>query len=211
MAEVSRLAKSLKSPFQWIAVGLMLLFVLWIVFTPINGHLGPRANPVLQDVRTIDIALFQYANDYNGLYPTGKSSTDVFQKLIDEGYVTDPSIFYDKDLNVPGKTKATSKKLKPENVCWDVTVPADANSSDSLPIVFSTGYKIEYVPNGKAVPLLKPTKDWPGIAVAYRSNTACYIPNDGLSDGVVMNFIPGNFDPAGKTYTQLTPDGPLSP
>jgi hypothetical protein len=78
-------------------------------------------------------------------------------------------------------------------------------------MVFSTGYKIEYVPNGRAVPLFKPTKDRQGIAVAYHSNAACYIPNDGLSDSIVMNFIPGNFDPAGKTYTQLTPDGPMPP
>ena len=32
-----------------------------------------------------------------------------------------------------------------------------------------------------------------------------------LSDGTIINFIPADFDPKGKIYVQLTPNGPLSP
>jgi hypothetical protein len=211
--EVSRLAKSPKSPFQWIVSGLILLFFVAILVAPMTRNdFGPRASPALQEVRTIGLAMFQYANDHNGLYPSGKSSTEVFQKLMDENYVIDSAIFYDDSLKVPGKTKPTSKKLKPENICWDITVPVDTNSPDTLPLVFSTGYRIEYVSNGKAVPLVKLT--WfgrSGLAVTYHSNSTQYIRDDGLSDGVVTKVISSDFDPAGKTYTQLTPDGPLSP
>jgi hypothetical protein len=30
-------------------------------------------------------------------------------------------------------------------------------------------------------------------------------------DGSIPNFIPADFDPKGKTYRQLTPDGELPP
>lgn len=32
-----------------------------------------------------------------------------------------------------------------------------------------------------------------------------------LSDGTISNFIPIDFNPKGKTFVQLTPNGPLSP
>jgi hypothetical protein len=154
--------------------------------------------------------MVQYEQDHNGAYPTGKSSTEVFQKLIDEHYVQDPTTFWIMSFNVPGKTKATSNELKPENVCWDVTVPLDAGSSDLLPVVFLTGYRINYVPGGSAVPLFSSSEDRPpGIAVCYHGNNPAWLKNDGQPDRIVKNFISTAFDPAGKKYQQLTPDGPL--
>ena len=47
-----------------------------------------------------------------------KTSTEVFQKLLDEKYIADPSIFF---LAMPGKVKATSQTLTADNVCFDVT------------------------------------------------------------------------------------------
>ena len=152
--------------------------------------------------------MYAYANDNDGKYPTGKSSTEVFQKLIDGGYITDPSLLYVKGLQVPGKTAATSNKLKPENVCWDVTIPADMNNADpSLPLLFCTGYRVEYVPHGGALPLAP--GGIPGIVVYYCNNSAQFLPNDGKSDGFVPNLIPATFDTKGVKYIQLTPDGPL--
>ena len=101
--------------------------------------------------------MFQYANDHNQNYPDGKSSTEVFQKLIDGGYISDPAIFY---IPMVGKIKAgVGQRLKPENVCWDVTSPVDSSAPDGLPIVFSTGYKVNYVPGGAAIPFKKPGLD----------------------------------------------------
>ena len=162
----------------------------------------------MQMSRTIGLAMLQYSVDHNGVYPTGNSSTEAFQKLIDEKYMTDPSIFY---FSMPGKTKATSDKLKPENVSWDITIPIDSNSPDGLPVVFLTGYKVSYVPNASAVPLFKSfERDLSGIAVCYHSNSA-WFKKSTLPDGTVTNFIPFDFDPVGKKFQQLTPDGPLSP
>ena len=112
---------------------------------------------------------------------------------------------------MPGKTKPTSNKLRPKNVSYDIAVPVDDRDSDYLPTVFLTGYRIQYVPGGNAVPLRVADLEYPGLAVAYKSNTAWFVKDDGLPDHVVKNVISPNFDPAGKKYQQLTPEGPLVP
>jgi hypothetical protein len=187
----------------------------------------------LQQGRQIGKAMFSYSTDNvrnNNSYPEGNSSTEVFQKLIDGGYVTDSSIFY---VPLVGKIKPVpGQKLKPENVSWDVTCCVESSSSDLVPLVFLTGYKVTYAPGGSAVPLTKPypqfgvkprtwTQWWhgdpwpspagPGIAVFYKGNNAAYIkmnmsPN---ANGTIPNFISPDFNAEGKTYRQLTPNGVL--
>lgn len=213
MAADSKFAKSLKSSFQWIVAVIILVFVLSIIVPPFNGG-GLSDHPMksaLPICRAIDLMMFQYAADNNGAYPSGKSSTEVFQKLIDDNYCADPTVFWDGSMKIPGKIKPTSKKLKPENVCWDITVSLSTNSPDEVPVVFLTGYRIEYTPGGKAVPLFKPSDGREsGIAVTYHSNSTTF-KKDALPDGAITNFISPDFDPAGKKFQQLTPDGPLSP
>jgi hypothetical protein len=71
-------------------------------------------NAAMQTSHALYIAMFQYAIDKDGVFPTGKSSTEVFQKLLDGGYVTDPALFC---LPLRGKYPAEKgAKLKPENV-----------------------------------------------------------------------------------------------
>ena len=173
--------------------------------------------------RTIGLALSQYAVDHEGKYPEGKTSTEVFQKLLDEKYVSDPVIFY---YFLPGKVKPETSTLKPDNVAWDVTCCIDATSPDHLPAVFLTGYKIVYQAGAKAVPVkMAPLKKstprtwsdwWYGIpiepnylAVRYKDTSAKTFQFP--VDGSFPNFIPTDFDPEGKTYRQLTPDGELTP
>jgi hypothetical protein len=188
----------------------------------------------VQQARFINLLMFMYSTDHDGKYPEGNSSTEIFQKLLDEKYASDPAIFY---LPYAGKTKGIAgKKLKPENVCWDVTCCLDSNSSDFLPVVFMTGYKVTYVPGGSAVPLVKPFprfgwEEHPnqtffgwlmgrptghyagtgGLAVLYKANNASFrkLETSSNSDGIVPHFISPDFKPDGKTYRQLTPDGPL--
>ena len=185
----------------------------------------------MQTAHAIGLAMYCYANDNNQHYPDGNSSTEVFQKLIDGGYVSDPTIFY---IPLSGKTKAVpGQKLKPENVCWDVTSGADSSSPDGLPLVFMTGYMVTYVPSGFAVPIIKPypqfgagPRTWsqwwhnepppepipPGIAVLYKSNLAKFMnlnTTTASPDGVIPNVVSPDFKPDGKTYRQLTPDGLL--
>ncbi|HEV3271575.1 MAG TPA: hypothetical protein VGZ93_05280 [Candidatus Methylacidiphilales bacterium] len=157
--------------------------------------------------------MFSYATDNiqnNNAYPDGNSSTEVFQKLLDGGYCTDPTIFY---LPLPGKIKPVpGQKLKPENVGWDVTSGVDSGDSNWVPLLFVTGYKITYASGAPAVPLVKsPNPDSHGVAVFYKGNDAVYRSPGMVTnpDGSISNFIPADFNPKGKTYRQLTPDGPL--
>jgi hypothetical protein len=191
-------------------------FVLWlfigVALLPIRvvpDWVMPSAE--LQTTRTIGISMFQYAADHHGKYPDGKSSTEVFQKLINEQYVSDPTIFF---IPLPGKTEPIEgQSLKPENVCFDVTSGVDASAPDGLPIVFITGYKVTYAPGGAAIPLVKTPQDvevgTSGIAVCYKDNSAMFrlLETAANSAGTIPNFVSPMFDAQGKTYRQLTPDG----
>jgi len=168
----------------------------------------------------LGIALFSFANDNNGHYPDGKSSTEVFQQLLDGGYVTDPRSLY---VRMAGKVEpeAGQKKLRPENIGWDVTGGAEESDSGSLPLLFLTGFRVSYTPGAAAVPVLKTlpvylTGPWSlfndernrasGVAVYYVNNAAGWLNPDGET---IPHFVPANFDAHGKTYRQLTPDGVL--
>jgi hypothetical protein len=181
----------------------------------------------MQTTRTLALAMFVYAND-NNAYPDGKSSTEVFQKLLDGNYVSDPATFY---VPMPGKTKGLiGSRLQPENVSYDVTSGIQINSPGTLPIVFLTGFRIDYRPGGTAVSLIRPfpnlrddASNWlqsltggplepiPGLPFAYKNNYAYFrygkIGADGM--GVVSNVTPPDFNAHGQTYRQLMPEGVL--
>ncbi len=154
----------------------------------------------VEQARQVGTAIFDYAADNNENYPDGQTSTDVFQKLIDGRYISDPAQFF---IAMDGKTQAVSgQRLKPENVCFDVTSGIDIGAPDTVPLVYLTGYRITYKPGASALPVAKPPP--PGIAVFYKSNSAKFLRP--ASDGSIANFIAPGF-PAGKDYKQLTPDG----
>jgi hypothetical protein len=95
-----------------------------------------------------------------------------------------------------------------------VTAPLDSSSSDNLPLVFCTGYRIEYKQAGRAIPL--PGKSRPpfaedGTAVCYKGLIAMFIKHDVEADGTISNFISPDANLDTTHYVQLTPDGPLSP
>jgi hypothetical protein len=218
-----------RSIFYGVILSGMLGIVFCITHRPITvGIHAARQSAYLQKAHAIGLAMYSYENDHNGNYPDGKSSTEVFQKLMDGGYVTEPTVFY---VSMPGKTKPIAgQKLKPENVCWDFTSGATANSPGVLPLFFLTGYKVNYVPGGSAVPLLKPYPQYGGrtwmewwngestleflnggIAAFYMSNATMFTnlsvaPN---GDDSIPNFISPDFKPDGRTYRQLAPDGPM--
>jgi hypothetical protein len=158
----------------------------------------------------LGLSLYTYANDHQGLYPDGTSSTKVFQQLLDQGYVTDPSIFY---LPMDGKTKASfgQKKLKPENVCWDVTGGVSANDEGRLPLIYLTGFRMTFAPGGG----FEPREPFPpydylrkndGLAVSFLNQSAAWLVGGAPS---MLRILPPDFNAHGKTYRQLTPDGVL--
>jgi len=231
--------------FRCLLYAFILLIVLGIALGPITGSpQHARALEAGYNTELIALFLHRYSMDHHGQYPSGKSSTEIFQKLLDGEYTYEPRIFFSPGS--PGKTEppiTENYKLKPENVCYDVTIPVEANSPKDLPLVFMTGYRIIYLPGASAVPLSSTMKDRnPCIAVDYNNGTFAFfrnvswfgigeyrspggfqnqyfLPDEAkqkqggrlLRDGTITNFIPLTFDPAGKKYQQLTPDGPLSP
>jgi hypothetical protein len=205
---------SLFSETRWInwlfGIGAVMVF-LGVVLGPASGPTLYPESAAMQTSRSIELAMFQYANDHGGNYPDGHSSTEVFQKLVDGQYIINPELFY---LKMDGKTKATSNHLLPENVAYDVTVLMNAATPDDVPGVFSTGYRIEYRPGGSAIPIAHrahPEIAQDGIAVSYHNNNASYTSNDRSADGIVTNIVPVDANIGKVPYVQLTPNGPLGP
>jgi hypothetical protein len=184
---------------------LIILIVSSGFFLQGRGHLpqSPQSKALLK-ARTIGIALWRYAEDHSGTYPSGKTSTEVFQQLIDGKYVSDSAVFY---YPLPGKEEPDGGLvLKPDNVSWDVTCCMNATSPDDLPAVFLTGCKITYQAGASAIPS-KQTIPLPlnFMAICYKDMSARALVLD--PDGSIPHFIPPDFDAKGKNYYQLTPDG----
>jgi hypothetical protein len=159
-------------------------------------------NAEAQKAHAIGMALLQYAQDHNGKYPEGKSSTDIFQQLVDQKYVADATLFY---VPLSGKHAATEVKLKPENVCWDVTKGVLPDDPSSLPILFLTGYKIHYGSDEENAGL-----GWgPGKILAYCTKEVAVTFVKADKDGVARVSVSPDYDGKSRVYRQLTPDGPL--
>ena len=177
-----------------------------------------------QRARMISYALYQWAWDNNWQYPEGESSTEIFRHLNEGMYLPNPEAFY---YPLPGKIKGVEgERLKPENVCFDVTMGVEVKTRGSVPFVFLTGYKVTYAAGTPAVPLMKPYpryrfdpagrswKQWmfgfpTGIAVAYADRSCAFLKLVHKADGasVVPDFVPAGFDAQGRTYRQLGPEG----
>jgi hypothetical protein len=204
----------------------ILLLPLAVMFMPVSYAVRNR-NVGLWEGQAyhIGLAMFACAMDNGGKYPDGKSSTEVFQKLLDRHYVNDPNLFY---LPLIGKLKPVpGSPLKPENVGFDVTVNITTDDSDKLPVVFMSGYRVTYQPGSAAVPLTNRylhgefQSPWPGwlfrltepgdrprlyMIVCYKGNTLNSMIRE---EDSIPNFVLPEFDAKGKTYLQLTPDGSL--
>ncbi len=202
-----------------------LLYFVYSALGPIRyGVHATRQSVMLQHAHALGLALYSYANDYSNTYPDGGSSTEVFQKLLDGGYVTDPALFY---IPMPGKVRPVAgQKLKAENVSFDVTGGVTLSDPGELPLVFTTGYHLTFAPGTDAVPVLRPYPKYlvvrhtflfmtgppapadPGIGVFYVANNAVWI---NASTGPIPNVVKSTFNAKGKTFRQLTPDGVLPP
>ncbi len=191
-----------------IFLGLFFFGLIVLSFPPHQPRLV-NSSQSLYKAHRIGQALRAYANKHEGHFPEGTTSTQVCQILIDQSYLSDPTILY---VALPGKVPAEGKHLKPENVGWDITAGLDLESSEKLPIVFLHGFHFVYEPDASAIPdhLLTPHDKTIGrdafgafMAVCYNKNQARIIQAN--EDGTIPKFIPADFDPKGKTYRQLTP------
>jgi len=222
--------------FAFFFAGVSILFFAYAACNPMKGGHSfweYRRKAACRHAEIIAAAMYHYSQDHGGQYPTGKSSTEVFQKLIDGHYVSDAKVFFAygavySDLSNGKGAPADSTTLRPENVRFDVTVPLTAQSPDGLPIVFLTGCKVSYEPGASAKS--NTSNPFRGLSAVYKGkipspNWFTYLydepqikiqrftPADYSSEGpyYIPNFISPDFKPDGKKYQQLTPDGPLAP
>lgn len=159
-------------------------------------------------------ALLAYSRAHYGKYPTGNSATEIFQQLLDAGYINDPTVFW---LDLPDKKKPDSNILKPNNVCWDITIPFEQTlvAKADRPMVFTTGYKIDYL-DGKAVWSPKPSW-WPRavFVFCYTDGTYVWSQHDFLypiNKDMVADFGASSLEKHSlvQELQQLTPEGSLS-
>lgn len=181
-----------------------------------NGIEKAKENMAMQKERMIAMAMFSYAADHHGNYPdldeasAGQSlltigggtspgastSTEVFQKLIDGKYVSDPAVFY---IAMPGKVRPVGNQLTADNVCFDMTAGLTSSSPSGLPVVFTTGFTVSYGNN------IRVTRDgvspFPGFIAVYTGKSARYVK---LAQGETAVIGP-LFTLLGDHYRQLKP------
>jgi len=184
-----------------------------------NGIKKAKENMAMQQARAISLAMRAYANEHNGNYPDAgdapasnltftmgstpgaTTSTEVFQKLLDGKYVTDPAIFY---IAMPGKVRPVGNRLASNNVCFDVTAGLKADSPGTVPLVYSTGYDVDYSRGGIIMPSTSgPASPFTGMAVAYRNNRARFFSLTRAT--TTIQLLPPGSESDGQTYRQLKP------
>jgi hypothetical protein len=182
----------------------VVLFACFMFADSVPAFAQAQDQEITQQAHAIGVVMYAYANDHNGAYPTGSSSTEVFQKLIDGGYVNNPILFF---VPMPGKVKPTSNKLKPENVSFDVTNGVDIKtSSDAVPLLFLTGFLITYAPGSTAEPTTEDAQKRDGMVIFYHSGSTQFLKKD--VDRIIHNAVPKFYDDKVHHYQQLTPEGP---
>ena len=148
---------------------------------------------VLMQTDTISHMMAAYAADHGGNYPDGKTSTEVFQKLLDGNYASDPNVFF---CDLSGKKMPRTRTLTSDNVCFDVTGGITATSSGRIPVVFTTGFIVTYEPGAGVT--RDPDANWSPdrIAVTYKNGVGATDPE---------RFIESDFQTGNAKYVQLKP------
>ena len=189
----------------WVVLGLAAVVALaiwtWLGHGPLaQGIEKARVMEGISQVNAIVQAMDAYAKDHGGAYPEGNTSTEVFQKLLDGRYVSDPKIFF---VLTGGKYPAASSQLDARNVCFDVTGGATAKSPDDLPLVFTSGFNVKYAPGVNATHATDIVGIVHGMAICAKDGRAHF--QRETADGSVPDFFPAAAVTKDEHYRQLKP------
>jgi hypothetical protein len=189
-----------RGPAYKIVAGLLFVLILAaIFFDPIFKAERDYTDRERQDIAAVNriaVMLHNYAAHHGGQYPDGATSTEVFQKLLDEGLCKDPEDFY---FPLPGKVKAASgTNLKAENVSFDVIGGITANDPPGMPLVFITGYELVFTTSGPIGVMMNPDQ---GLEANHPSPRAVAY----LGHKAAVDYVPPAVNTAGKAYHQLKP------
>ena len=177
------------------------------------------ANAV-ENAHTISVVLGQYATDNNDVYPVGEgtpvagTSEGIARNLLENSYTPDATLFAVGSTPSYHGSAHDYSDLAAQNLSWDFTAGANAmtgitaDAPASLPVVFTTGEKVNYAGEGVglSVALNGPGPfGHRGMIVAYKANNAAFLPTQttGDSAGGTVVLAP-NFKATG-TYTQVRP------
>lgn len=187
---------------------IILLTLAALTFPAIStGPVYHAAGASVSNARQLGTILFTWASVHGFTYPDGASSTEVFQSLMDEGYLEPKAA---EDLlyipGMPGKVPYPGTgPLKPVHVCWDLVAPVKDNANDKLPLVVSTGWELIFLPGAPAEIRDKRLLDDPaaikGLIIFRKGNSAEYIPQHEALNQPVM---PEKMD-LFRNYRQLRP------
>lgn len=104
----------------------------------------------VSNARQLGLIIFQIANDENGVYPIGPwneatstrtaagSTTDLFNELIKEKFITDAKILA-TNKKVPYKGSMSSPALAATNVGWSYVRGLSTTDNGAMPLLLSTG------------------------------------------------------------------------
>jgi hypothetical protein len=201
----------------------ILLVLVYVLVTPNQRIPIPDS---ITHIALIREGLLKFAEKHHGQFPEGNTSLGVFQKLVDDGDLKSGWFYFP----MPGKVMAISDKLLPENVCFDFTKGVNANSPDWVPLVFSTGYSVDYETGktirtsrkysvdhltAKAIKYSPSAPDDEPLAVAYTYDVRFFLAISYhyfffRTEATSFNIMPGKpTDADVSQYQQLTPEGHL--
>jgi type II secretory pathway pseudopilin PulG len=200
----------------------LLLILLAAGWGPLARHLEKvKIDSAVEDARTINTLLSQYATDNDGAYPAGEGtpaagkSEGIARNLLENKYVPDATVFAVGSTTRYSGTAPDFSDLIAANISWDFTGGATpttgikSSAPDLLPTVYSTGESVIYPSTAGAGLDLTLSGKGPfgkkGMVVAYKGNNAIFIP--GVPDGstvICRGFISKSFKDT-NSYSQIKP------
>ncbi len=200
----------------------ILMILAGVAYGPVRNWLErAKIDRAVENARTINTLLSQYATDNNGVYPVGLGtsaagkSEGIARNLLENNYTPDAGIFAVGSTPKYSGTASDFSDITAANVSWDFTAGATAFAGitpaapDLLPTVYCTGEDVAYPTTAGAGLDLALSGNGPfgknGIVAAYKGNNAAFIRGTPSRIAVeCRGFIPTAFKDTAP-YTQIKP------
>jgi len=203
-----------------VLVGLLLVLA-GVAWSWMSGWLEhARVNRAVENARTINTLLSQYATDNDGVYPVGLDtsapgkSEGIARNLLANNYAPDAAVFAAGSAAPYRGASPDFSGLTAANISWDFTAGANvttgitSDASDYLPILYTTGEVVDYASAQSHGLILSPSGEGPfgheGVVVAYKSGNVLFIPAQPGRKEIPRTFISSNFKDT-RSYTQIKP------
>jgi type II secretory pathway pseudopilin PulG len=199
----------------------ILVILAAVGYGPISDHLEKaKISRAVENARTINTLLSQYATDNNGVYPVGLGtsaagkSEGIARNLLENNYTPDATVFAIGSIAKYSGTAPDFSDITAPNISWDFTGGANAttgitsDASDYLPVVYTTGEVVDYASAKGHGLILSPSGMGPfgheGVVIAYKGGNALFIPAKPDGKEIPPAFIMSNFKDTAP-YTQIKP------